>query len=169
MYLWLKEKNWSSCYWNLCVIIFPTPLAPSFHSHIYWRETSVSWRNFLVFSGQVLVWHLCSVLKMRKGKQNQTKQKEPHILKQSSEGDTAEIPACKQRQKVLCWMKWQDERGAGQNKEEGGGTGHRSKQQPEEEWGGDKTQPEKPRSVTNPMPDKPFSRNRSHSGFFSIC
>ena len=111
MYLWLKEKNWSSCYWNLCVIIFPTPLAPSFHSHIYWRETSVSWRNFLVFSGQVLVWHLCSVLKMRKGKQNQTKQKEPHILKQSSEGDTAEIPACKQRQKVLCWMKWQDERG----------------------------------------------------------
>lgn len=26
-------------------------------------------------------------------------------------------------------------RGAGQEKEEGGGTGHRSKQQPEEEWG----------------------------------
>ena len=52
------------------------------------------------------------------GKTKPNQQKEPHILKQSSEGDAAEIPACKQRQTVLCWMKWQDERGAGQNKEE---------------------------------------------------
>lgn len=34
--------------------------------------------------------------------EGKTKQKEPHILKQSSEADTAEIPACKQRQKVPC-------------------------------------------------------------------
>lgn len=36
------------------------------------------------------------------GKTKPNQQKEPHILKQSSEGAAAEIPACKQRQKVLC-------------------------------------------------------------------
>ena len=59
-------------------------------------------------------------------------------------------------------------RGAGQEKEEGGGTGHGANSS-RRKSGEDRTQPEKPRSVMNLMPDKPFSRNWSHAGFFSIC
>ena len=68
------------------------------------------------------------------GKTKPNQQKEPHILKQSSEGDAAEIPACKQRQKVLCWMKWErswtEQRGRWRNWPQeqtaaGGGVGKR--------------------------------------------